>query len=301
MKYVQNLIGGVIYAQVILAVAGQKYAPELGVMFLAVQLNTFMNIYKVAFPPITQDYILAFREIITLKDITPSKLGERLGLDWDLMKWWGLKWKEEDKKKDTFSLGSSNIIKNMFGFIFAFVMGGFIMGTFAMVSVFCCQLCGGWWVEKLRGIFEKMYFEKPIKAQTMTYLQSSIVLAVNLVSGSNKDWVQTTASVASILLVYFYPIGVTSFMLFFDAETLSGPIFKKMFGAFYPGVKINKGTWAKLYYPITIIRRLAFTHMPILFYEYPCFQVQALIVIQFSFTWYYIGTLPHLGGMIKAL
>ena len=82
-------------------------------------------------------------------------------------------------------------------------------------------------------------------------------------------------------------------------DKLAVPKIRDSIGSFYLAIDLKKGKWALVYYPITLFRRLLFVTVPYLVPMYPWNQVQLLIAINFTFSMYYIGLRPHVGGNLK--
>lgn len=166
---------------------------------------------------------------------------------------------------------SSSFLRNMTTFIF---IGGVVVGVVTIMAMLTLLRTRFQALikAKLNGTLNKVFFNGKIKAQTVSYMKTSIAFSTSLqFMNFNRPLKELWPElIVPFLLVVVYPFVCLYIVVKFRGK-LDTPRFTKRISNMYEGVDLKRNKATVLYYPFYLLRRLLFVILPLLFWHHSTF------------------------------
>ena len=133
-----------------------------------------------------------------------------------------------------------------------------------------------------------MKFKTVIIYITGVFIDLSFSVVTQILAEKDDNWKFENESISGVILTWVILLSCqagyifASFIILLkNQENLEDEDFNETYGAMLVG--LNTDNKNSIYiYPVFMLKRLMFTLIVLIFYNHPTFQLQALIILQFS-------------------
>jgi hypothetical protein len=119
--------------------------------------------------------------------------------------------------------------------------------------------------QKLISTKEKFFWNGAIRSVSLGYMNLCIAAYVNVVVLRDEPEATTPGSIATVVVLVGLLVGYAAMCLAWllkHRDELDTPACRAKAGNLYAGVALHRGKWTVLYYPLFLLRRLAFFAIP---------------------------------------
>ena len=146
--------------------------------FFCIQLCTFLTIFTIPIPSNAEIYLDQFRGLINFSMVNPNVIMGMVIKDFNFNKLMGIEPQKMSASEESSSMESTNFWANMSTFIFIFVVIIFSVIVAGLLVLFCFKSIANIVQSSLIQFKNDTFFGNSIKAQSATYLKTTISFCV---------------------------------------------------------------------------------------------------------------------------
>lgn len=149
-------------------------------------------------------------------------------------------------------------------------------------------------IEKLKTKFR---YNGMINSFNISYMESLLTVATQLRLHLTRSEFQKESdkySAFALGLVLFSVPGFVAYWLRKNSYNIGYRSWKSQYEALYMDIHNYRNKYTKYYIVVSMVRRILFVLIPVIFQEHPAFQVQLLQVLSISYVIWYGHVRPHI-------